>query len=318
MKNIYCLFISLLLIGCENYIEFDLNDNEPELVVNSFIDASLDKNFVSMNILDGETLTQVEDGQIEIFVNQEKKETIRPEVIWYSSNGSKLVKSIINTKFKAGDLVELKAATDDGKYSAYSKIIIPTPIVDFAVDTFYTKKKVNDYMEDCIGYKIHIKDISNEKNYYCLRIESLEYWGDPDNGWEYEPSVSYMQIINNEDVVLTDGHITTGDDEENNYLDFSIKNNYNIFTDSRFRDKSYTMQVYTLAHYKREHIFYNRISLISISEAQYRYFKALNCTESDNYDTAIMEPVILPNNVDKALGFIGSAYSKSIKIRLKN
>ena len=54
--------------------------------------------------------------------------------------------------------------------------------------------------------------------------------------------ISYS-FIGREDIVLTDGQPSTGDDEDNGLFD-TAKNIYGVFDDSRFRDTSYTMTVY--------------------------------------------------------------------------
>ena len=46
-------------------------------------------------------------------------------------------------------------------------------------------------------------------------------------------------FIGREDVVLTDGQPTTGDDEDNGLFD-TAKNIYGVFDDTRFRNTSYT------------------------------------------------------------------------------
>ena len=114
-------------------------------------------------------------------------------------------------------------------------------------------------------------------------------------------------------MILTDGHPTNSDDE-NNELFPNIKNKYNIFTDNRFSNSNVTLKVYTQRYENilPDEIFNQiyrtgsiSIQILSITEAEYRYLKALNCLNSDDYDDILMEPISIPSNVKGGLGFVG-------------
>lgn len=98
---------------------------------------------------------------------------------------------------------------------------------------------------DCMRYKITIHDRPNEKNYYRLIIEENTYRISSETGIKYGPFSSYPEIINQEDIVLTDGHLTTADDDKFGILDWTIRNLSNVFTDGRFENGSYTLKIYT-------------------------------------------------------------------------
>lgn len=134
------------------------------------------------------------------------------------------------------------------------------------------------------------------------------------------------EIINREDVILTDGHPGNYDDEENELFP-TINNKYNIFNDNTFRDSYATLKVYTplyQEYYPVEGHYYDHISrkqtitvrLLSITEAEYRYLKALNCLDDGDYDDALMEPISLPCNVIGGLGFVGVCSESRVIIEL--
>ena len=81
-----------------------------------------------------------------------------------------------------------------------------------------------------------------EKNYYRLIIEENTYRISSETGIKYGPFSSYPEIINQEDIVLTDGHLTTADDDKFGILDWTIRNLSNVFTDGRFENGSYTLK----------------------------------------------------------------------------
>ena len=88
-----------------------------------------------------------------------------------------------------------------------------------------------------------------------------------------------------------------------------------------------TLKVYTplyQEYYPVEGHYYDHISrkqtitvrLLSITEAEYRYLKALNCLDDGDYDDALMEPISLPCNVIGGLGFVGVCSESRVIIEL--
>ena len=58
------------------------------------------------------------------------------------------------------------------------------------------------------------------------------------------------------------------------------------------------------------------VRLLSITEAEYRYLKALNCLDDGDYDNTLMEPISLPCNVIGGLGFVGVCSESRVIIEL--
>lgn len=164
-------------------------------------------------------------------------------------------------------------------------------------------------------FKISLQDRPGEKNYYRLDIRhDMTVYGQDFAGNDTVVHIRNTELINREDIILTDGNPTNGSDDDNDLFGTYIENKYNVFADSRFTDASCTLKVYTDLYnaygslYIYDIIRYSRtitVRLLSISEAEYRYLKALNCLESDNYEDTLMEPVIIPSNVVNGLGFVG-------------
>lgn len=316
------IFFTALFTACENEIPFHQGTRAPQLLMNAVLVAGKVENEIQLKIIENDESRHVSNGFVTVYINGEKTET--SEAIVYAAGWNDTTKlCMLKTPFQPGDRVRLEASAEDGRFQASSEVEIPLPITGtIQVDTFLTQLKVGFYMDKCMRYKITIHDRPNENNYYQLIIQNNEYWGDPDAGWEYPPSVSYTDIINQEDIVLTDGHLTTADDEEFGNLDMTIQNKTNVFTDNRFKNTSYTLKVYThyndyLNYAEESHVVVKaNIRLLSVTEAYYRYLRVLNCLESDNYNPTIMEPVILPCNVKGGLGFVGATSEKQATIRI--
>ncbi len=269
-----------------------------------------------------------------------------------------LLKSIRFKKYRLtstlhpGDNIRLEATAENGKYHASAEVTVPQPIESLHVDTCLA------YLREYSGqtlyrqYKITLQDRPNEKNYYRLDIwndrsyyckwkeyledenGSLIKVEDEDGSWHWASiprdttilAPRQNEIINREDVILTDGHPGNYDDEENELFP-TINNKYNIFNDNTFRDSYATLKVYTplyQEYYPVEGHYYYHISrkqtitvrLLSITEAEYRYLKALNCLDDGDYDDTLMEPISLPCNVIGGLGFVGVCSESRVIIEL--
>ena len=138
--------------------------------------------------------------------------------------------------------------TDDGQYHAWTEINVPQrPFEIENVDTVTVPLAQSGYTTEYLRYRITINDRPNETNYYRIVIDKqTTLWGynheEGGDDYIYWTKHSY-NFIGREDVVLTDGQPTTGDDEDNGLFD-TAKNIYGVFDDTRFRNTSYTMTVY--------------------------------------------------------------------------
>lgn len=258
----------------------------------------------------------------------------------------------LTTVLHPGDNIRLEATAENGKYHASAEVTVPQPVENLHVDT--SLAYLREYSGQTLyrRYKITLQDRPGEKNYYRLdiqnnlnyRCEYREYITDEngdlipsEDGWSWlynmkDTLITYSdtKIINREDVILTDGH-PGGYDDEDNELFPTIENKYNIFTDNSFSNSSATLKVYT-PHYNNyypmlsdyspsrrnyDQIYYKHtiaIRVLTLTESEYRYLKALNCLDDGDYDEALMEPISLPCNVKGGLGFVGVAAERKMTI----
>ena len=59
------------------------------------------------------------------------------------------------------------------------------------------------------------------------------------------------------------------------------------------------------------------VRLLSITETEYYYLKALNLVDSDVYDETINEPLRYPSNVHGGTGMVGVSTEVSKKVRIR-
>lgn len=73
-----------------------------------------------------------------------------------------------------------------------------------------------------------------------------------------------------------------------------------------------------LANQMEKIIFYLDVTvrLLSISQPYYRYLRAMNCLNSEDYNETFMEPVIVPQNVSGGLGFVGASSEQQVTLRM--
>lgn len=326
--------IACIFTACENEIPYEPKKQKPQLIMNALLNAGEKENFVYLNLSNPQNVMHIEDAALTLYINGEKAETAQIVPLPNSQNqdnssASELAKQKkfrLTSFFKPGDVLRLEAFAEGGQYHAMAEVTVPQPISPIQVDTCSAYIREYDSWSQYRQFKITIQDRPNEANYYRLNIQyNIAAMGKDEMNKDTTITILQdMDIINREDRVLTDGHPTTEDDDDNGIFAPYIANKYNIFTDNRFSNTSYTLKVYTdndmyVSGFEIQDIHYAISAIIhiySITQEEYQYLKALNCLESDDYDETIMEPVTLPTNVEGGIGFIGVSSETKAMIEL--
>lgn len=339
------LVTCIALTACTNEIPYNEQAREPQLILNAQLTAGAKENYAYLHLSEGNRIGRVTQGSLTLYINGKAAETpeeISPEELCSDLKGTiddeqfeQLLRNIHFKKFRItselhpGDHIRLEAIAENGTYHASAETTVPQPIESLQVDTALAY--LREYAGDVLyrQYKITLKDLPDEKSYYRLDIshelqQLVTYWTyryDAGGNLVKEQrdtlltSVPMPKIINREDIILTDGHPHNYNDEENELFP-TTRNKYNLFTDNRFPDASATLKVYTPTYHTEPPYFLNYIdyhnsqtitvSIYSLTEEQYRYQKALNTLDDENYEEVLMEPVSIPTNVTGGLGFVGA------------
>lgn len=337
MSNRYLLpflfALTLIASSCENEIPFNKNENPPKLVMNALINADSINNMLYLNMTGQSAITHVTNATVEIRVNGNlvERPQVAPIVNGEFINVQK--RFLITTKFHPGETVRIDAQTDDGAYHAWAELIVPQPPAAIQkVDTITAR--ISDYenhFTNLLRYRITFSDSPGEKNYYRLVLErqATLYARIYEDWHHYRDTVLTRQntkMISREDIVLTDGHPSMSEDDNNGLYEYA-DNIYGVFDDSRFAGQSYTMTVYAtepewptlFPSYETLRTTLNcYVRILSISETDYRYFKALNLIDSDVYDETLMEPITFASNVNGGLGIVSITTETSTKISLSD
>ncbi|MDO4165265.1 MAG: DUF4249 domain-containing protein [Bacteroides sp.] len=352
---IHIAIISLSFTSCEREIDIIPDAQESMLIMNAQLLAESNENVVYLHLSEGNHIGTLSEGTLTLYVNGEAVESptalLPTDIIPRKDNQTPstyewLLKDINYKKFRLttvlhpGDQVRLEATAENGKYHAEAETVVPNPVNPIQVDTCSVQIRQFGSMRRYRRLLITLQDRPNEKNYYRLEVSNTfrahsEYYaicydqdGNPltdEEGFYVttlkDTIVDYTSydLINREDIILTDGHTATDQDEENALVPY-IDNQYNIFTDARFTDYSTTLKVYndlilpeyTYTDYEGDYRPLRiTVRILSLTENYYRYLQALNCLDDDDYNDTLMEPISLPNNVENGLGFVTvSAYTE--------
>lgn len=309
----------LLTVACENEIPFNPKANPPKLIMNALINADSLNNTLFLNMSGQNQLGDVADATVEVRVNGQLTETAQllPKATEYEIGK----RFRITTAFRPGDAVRIDATTADGSHHTWAEVVIPQPIAIEKWDTATTSLRQGSHSEIYMRFKITFSDRPKEDNYYRLITDrQTTYYERLAEGGEKIVSTTWNRgMVSREDVVLTDGRPSTSGEDSG--LFEKEDNIYGIFDDNRFRDGSYTMTVHipkiwggSDADHRYEVDVYLR--LLSITETEYRYLKALNIIDSDVYDETIMEPIKFASNVNGGLGIVGINAGTCCKINI--
>ena len=347
--------IAGLFMACENEIPYNPGQQTPQLIMNALLNAGQTENLVYLHLSEGNSIGRINEATLSLYVNDKQVESpqaISPEEYYENMQNQldkgqyeALLKSMrfkifrLTARLQPGDNIRLEATAEGGKYHVSSQVTVPRPLQSLQVDTCTALIRQWGSMRAHRQYRITLEDLPNEKNYYRLEIvnnkdfrcviytpnedENGDYIKDENGDYIYTitkdtvVNYRYTELINREDVILTDGHVTSSDDDENAMFPTNIENKYSIFTDNRFTNSSATLKVYTPLYddnydilqslnYTRCYLKQNiTVRVLSLPETYYRYLKALNCMDDEDYDEALMEPISLPSNVEGGLGFVG-------------
>ena len=313
---LYTMIFALIFTSCENDIPFNVKNNPPKLVVNAIFDADSPENFIFLSKTGKEDIDSIYNATINIYVNDVLKDQLTEPVLqeygynthWYY-NPYKNKKYKTELRFNPGDKVKIEVFADNNKYHAWAEDIIPKPLEIDYIDTMTYIKDFNQH----IRLKTTFTDPSNENNFYRLALvqNNTSYIKTNDYGYITTAYEETLYMDTREDFVLNDGKVYT----ENDILP-QTENRFSLFNDSRLNG-AYTMTTsfYRPVHYYHtpagEEGFVERVSidfkihLISITEMQYYYLKAMSIISSDSYDEYLSTPVSFPSNVEGGVGFVG-------------
>lgn len=333
MKKLHNILIailsSLILYSCEKEIEFNGEQTEPMIVVNSFVTpdsliyAQISKSKFFLSNKTG--FDYINNAEVSLYINNTFKEKLT-----FTTNGF----YISNLKPAIGDTIQLLVKAT-GLDDVESASVVPDQAVILSADTTFKIIHTDLQMdgEDTIGYyqvgefnfRIKLKDKSNRQNYYRLTLKKHAVI-DAGGGFTYEDEV-YMPFI------------LEGFENTNNGGGlFDIfggmivdSKNQQLITDDLFNGKEFVLK-FTANTYKRvvkpgyeDKIYYGSDNVVSeeytinlqeISKDMYLYLKSKEMAEGI-LDGFFAEPVQIYNNINNGIGILGSYTNNRITFKLR-
>lgn len=332
------LLLAVLICSCENKIDFNKTARPPKLIMNALINADSTNNILYLNKTGQYVISDVANASVEVRVNDALVETPKAIPIPTGDLVSLQKRFLITTRFHPGDKVRIDARTGDGEFHAWAEVVVPQPPMPIEkVDTATAFiSEFGKQTSQLLRYRVTFSDRPDEKNYYRFILErrftmyaTIDKHGTTTGPAKIDTVLTKQnfQMISREDVVLTDGHPTTSEDNENGMFE-QAQNTYGVFDDSRFSGQSYTMTVYPTGSKDWPYLFGSHdvtrrtldtyVRILSISETDFQYFKALNLSDSDLSDDALMEPITFASNVHGGLGIVSISTETSVKINVSD
>lgn len=330
MKKVHLLFIlsaSLFLFSCINDLEFNGEQQQAMLVLNSFLttDSVVKVQLTRSKFFleDDSKFDAVTNADVKLFVNGSFVEKLNHTTNGYYS-GTYFPEENDIVKFVAytPQLAEVNASTNIAPKQLITGV--DSSSVSLGVGPILEYKNVDasyNPIFDTIGYsynkgldlRIRFKDQPNTKNFYRLLLKVKSYFA---NGVAIESSVgaSFDDLVfgnSNTDIL----------GESSSYYSF------NEFSDQLFDGKTYELKTrvfYSFSSYKERASTTNPpqvginsftkqelvVELQSISESYYHYLKSI--TANDGADMFFSEPVQVYSNIENGIGILGS-YTRSLK-----
>ena len=324
---LYAIILFLFFTSCRNEIPFNVKENNPKLVVNAIFDINSQSNYIFLAKTGRYDIDSISEATINIYINEELREQLTkptlPDTVHYpDGNGyyilynysPKNVRYKTDLSFNPGDKVKIEVFAENNKYHAWAEDIVPKSIEIEHIDTMTYIKDNSSY----IRLKTTFTDFPAENNFYRIALaqkSTTHIKTEEGNLISEKPHEGTVYIDVREDIVLNDGRITT-----DNELIPQSENRYAIFDDARLNG-TYTI---TTSIYRPNYYYYPtfedgsfvesisidyKVYLISITEMQYYYLKALNIIASDSYNEYLSTPVSFPSNVEGGIGFVGFSAS---------
>lgn len=308
-KILYILALLLTATACENVIDVDFGQSEPQFVLNAQLlsDSRAQQVYVSESsrsllqpVLDAQVSVEVDGKTVVATLLPEEEQNEYAGVYGFSC------------PIPVGSQVKVTARRDSREAWAQSEVL-PGAVIT-AVDTLRVTEQNLDSTEENFQFKISFQDLPGLSYYrigvradFTIRMvnssgETLDVF----STYEFPVSGAGDPILSGSAVSIS-------------ILD--LEPTYLVFSDEMFRDQLCTVrlsvpvqQLYPF-YYSWEGSFYPSHAIIMASYVpwletlpaeEFHYLSALNNLENFGYDAQlIVEPTTLPCNVQGGLGFVG-------------
>ena len=349
------LIITILIavlgcVACENTIkyEYDLSDGKMTILGRLSTADSKHTLFLSMSYPD--RIDSLPGATVECFVNGSRSLAkavpagYTEEIVDWWTGETELVPNHFpytryefEANFKPGDKVRIEATK--GNVKAWSETVIPAPVAILSVDTATVVKtsvyqsvgETETYEQEYVEFTVRLGDVKGTDNYYSMNPEITTV-----NTLSSETEENFAVNVQGpvrldyetfHDLILEDGYSSGMGDL---FEDLLPVNYTHCFSDKQFKDSEATVKFYIPSYYFHgfpyEYYYIAskvvvdktfRLSIKSFDRSFYNYLRAINNMQCYGYDVSpIIEPTVLPGNVNGGMGIVSVASESGIDIIL--
>lgn len=345
---IACLFLLPLVLTVSCSRELDLPETEGDLVVLNAIlytDETQHDVFLSLSTREGDL--PLSDADVRCTIGD------GPEVVAKQiENTNNSARYQFEAAICPGDRVRIEAT--GGTYRARAEVTAPALPLPEALDTLSTDGRMQfalriqerpdeaDYYQLQLAYRVHTsidvywRDVNPHPEY----PESGFTAGKQTGHFEYETDQP-VPLDLGEDPILNDGYTPQSiiDKYYNTnagfLFEFSPVNKTRIFSDHLFpaggatvhfstQTRNFRMEErrsnYEYDEWSRFHYRLTRqlvVRLMALDEHTWQYLGTVNrVREMNGFNTLLVEPVVIPTNVEGGLGFVGIASAAPVVLEL--
>lgn len=312
MRKLLYLAALLLLAACENVIEVDFGEVEPQMVLNAQLLSSEGPQAVFLSESTQKTIKPLKGADVTVEAGGKTyKAQEDPE---WEGNGESSSAALywFEGGFPAGS--EVKVTASKGSYKAWGQATVTQAPAILAVDTLRTTERDMDYTWEAFQVRIRFKDLPGT-TYYQVGVHCVEQVALVDEAGEVSLTPENrmeLSMSGSNDPVLS-GNAT-------GLSIFSVEPTYLVFTDDLFQDQEITLHLSVPMSRLTSYYYYwasdfepvygvCSISLIpwlsTITKEEFQYLTALNNLENFGYEAQIIvEPTTIPSNVNGGLGMV--------------
>lgn len=341
------LIAALGFVACENTIRYEYDPSDGKITILAQLSASDHKHTLFLSMSYPDRIDSLPGAKVECFVNGARSVAkaipagYTEELVNWQTGETMLVPNRFpytqyefEANFKPGDKVRIEASK--GNLNAWTELVVPKPGTIMSVDTATVVKSFvyqdidgsDTYEQEYLEFTLRLRDVQGEDNYYSMNgnlttVTSLSSDGEGETRVDTEGPY-WLDYETFHDLILEDGY-SSGMGEL--FEDMVPVNSTHCFSDKLFKDSDATVRFYIPSYYFKNYyyFFYDadrieinrffRLSMKSFDRSFYNYLRALNNMDTYGYDVSpIIEPTMLPNNVNGGMGIVSIAAESTVEM----
>ena len=343
----------LLVAACQNTIMYEMDPNDAAITILAQLSTSDTDHSIFLSLSYPDRLDSLPDATVDCYINGEKYRAdevpvpLEEYIDWMTGEVKVYRPDDRYTEYRfSADINprdEVRIEASKGNLEAWTVSVVQEPAVIVSVDTATVVKSFDyqdftgteTYTQEYMEFTVKMRDVKGVDNYFTMDgdlVSSGKLHYPPGDGPERTdyfilgPERVYYETFH--DLVLEDGY-SSG--LGTMFEDLMPVNAMHCFSDKSFKDGEVIVRLYIPSNYfdyigeisswqypeadyiEQQTTF--RLHLKTVSREYYNYLRALNNMNTYGYEVSpIVEPTMLPNNVNGGMGMVSVAADNIFKI----